>query len=287
MKRTNQEGIKRTMTIRSLASSFEGLSIINVNLGIQQEHSDDDLPRSAHLNTELDSDDAEKFINSVEQNNTIDEALLESIELVAWDCDLTVTRIHTAKNEQMIDRMSDLTTIVSDLALFKRLNLDLIACGKKVGIASYGRKSVILKLMDQIFGLQQRLFTDFNVITPSDIVSTEFRWLENHEPPVDSNFNKSTLMDLLRWRLSISRPDRCLLFDDSLINIKLCIAKNYLGILIRPLNYTQAGFRREMDPILERIIEENCSLDEFRTRFKQFVKNWCSYLNTNDEIQCH
>ena len=128
--------------------------------------------------------------------------------MVVWDFDNTITRYHTSVGA-MIHNPND---VVKDQELFvKTINL-LMKLNKKIAIASYGYKSIILSVMKRLFG-ENNPFTDANVITPKDISS---QWLEGHAPP--PHYNKNFMLNLLGQRYQC-KSQEILLIDDSWPNI--------------------------------------------------------------------
>lgn len=247
-------------------------------------------------------------------NDELNETILDEIELVVWDLDLTITKVHTARSPRFSKDLNNLRLedIVADVELFRVINQQLLRLGKKVAIASFGRKSLILDLMTRIFSLPNcsdnvyinkdtlsnelsngalldeladrlidglNVFNENNVVTPTDFTLSSGKlidWEENYEPP--NGYGKADLLDLLRNRLKVPQSRHCLLFDDSIINIHNCLSNGYLTVLILPTD-GRYGFCRQVDSLLEMMMRTK-SIGEFRGIWYKFLYKWCHHRMT-------
>jgi hypothetical protein len=137
-------------------------------------------------------------------------------EAVAWDFDRTVMRIHAfargVKVEEVAERWRE---DVADLELFRAMVLGASQRGMRVGIASFGRRPVVLEYLRHMFADMPGLFTEANVLTPGA--------LPGFHDGMDVKGGKPMLLELLcRTAPAISERARVLFFDDDHQNIIDC-----------------------------------------------------------------
>src|SRR5690625_676924 len=139
--------------------------------------------------------------------------LLDNIDLYVFDFDCTITNYPL----RGVDVQKDYITKYIDVDLFKAWVEYLNSNNIKVAVASYGRKSTILYLLQHILG--PNIFDEYNVITPKDMLSVNgIYWKENFLPPRSTGLNKSHMLMELSNRYNIS-PSKIHLLDDNLDNI--------------------------------------------------------------------
>lgn len=138
--------------------------------------------------------------------------------LVAWDFDKTVLRIHAFGRGVRVEEVAERwERDVADLDFFRAMVKAAKAIGARVGIASFGRREVVLEYMRHIFSDEPDCFTAENVLTPGA--------LPGHHDGSDVPNGKPLLLDLL-CALSPQVTDKSsvLYFDDDVKNIYDCHA---------------------------------------------------------------
>lgn len=157
-------------------------------------------------------------------------------DMLVFDFDCTVTKFHTcgknALNEQQANLPNALDNYVGleNSLRFKLLIENAKKLGMRVAIASYGRKNVILALMNQIFGIVDNPFSVENIITPADIAEKfGIKWDEcRKNPPM---YNKNSMLDILSERYNIPKEE-ILLVDDTEGNVETALESDYGGIAV-------------------------------------------------------
>lgn len=184
---------------------------------------------------------------------------LDSISLVVFDFDLTVTGVHTCGEHPLTPEeiaKIPLETLLIDSDIFRRVVDYLLQHGKKVAIASYGNRDVIFTLMDRLFG-DANPFNEENVITPRVVSQTyDINWREcmsdpdrpEHAPYYNpADYTKTNMLDILARRYHLPK-DEILLIDDTKLNVDRAVASGYRGIAIPPQMSMEAvqKFRDEL-----------------------------------------
>ena len=175
---------------------------------------------------------------------------LKSYDLIVFDFDCTVSKLHTCSNNiTLTDALAPnaITRTIGDedAQNFENFVNDLKLIGKNVAIASYGTKSIILTLLSRIFGTDDQ-FDSANVITPIDVATIYgVKWKECHDPPPNRNFNKNSMLNILSNRYNI-KPARIFLVDDTKENI-LNAQAGYAGKIVPRCQ----GFGRVIETLLD------------------------------------
>jgi hypothetical protein len=156
-------------------------------------------------------------------------------DMLVFDFDCTITKFHTCSNhltktDAALPNALDMYIGLENALRFKLLIDNARKLGIKVAIASYGKKDVILVLMNQIFGIVDNPFNADNIITPADI-SAKFgiQWLECHKQPLAHN--KNNMLEILSERYDTPKDD-ILLVDDTGGNIETALGSDYGGIAV-------------------------------------------------------
>ena len=197
-------------------------------------------------------------------------SLFDKIKLYVWDFDCTITGIHSCGNESLFSETTDLRRVIADLDLFKQVIKRLRELGKEVAIASYGRKEIILRTMEKIFG-EENPFNESNVVTPQSVTITPGRrWLDCHFPP--AGFDKNDMLQLLQKRYQSKdqnfNNDQIILFDDTAENVDRAISQGYLGIKIPKAGCK--GFNRNLSEVFPDLL----------TNGQEFANLWSQYLQS-------
>ena len=153
---------------------------------------------------------------SVDMPALVNQWLDCGFEAVAWDFDRTVMRIHAfargVKVEEVAERWRE---DVADLEFFRAMVLGASQRGMRVGIASFGRRPVVLEYLRHMFADMPGLFTEANVLTPGA--------LPGFHDGMDVKGGKPMLLELLcSTAPAISERARVLFFDDDHQNIIDC-----------------------------------------------------------------
>jgi hypothetical protein len=153
---------------------------------------------------------------SVDMPALVDQWLDCGFEAVAWDFDRTVMRIHAfsrgVKVEDVVARWRD---DVADLDFFRAMVLGARQRGMRVGIASFGRRPVVLEYLRHMFADEPGVFTEANVLTPGA--------LPGCHDGMEVKGGKPMLLELLcSTAPAISERARVLFFDDDYQNILDC-----------------------------------------------------------------
>ena len=153
---------------------------------------------------------------SVDMPALVNQWLDCGFEAVVWDFDRTVMRIHAfargVKVEEVAERWRE---DVADLEFFRAMVLGATQRGMRVGIASFGRRPVVLEYLRHMFADNPGLFTEANVLTPGA--------LPGFNDGMDVKGGKPMLLELLCSTAPvISERARVLFFDDDHQNILDC-----------------------------------------------------------------
>ena len=153
---------------------------------------------------------------SVDMPALVDQWLDCGFQAVAWDFDRTVMRIHAfargVKVEEVAARWRD---DVADLEFFRAMVLGARQRGMRVGIASFGRRPVVLEYLRHMFADEPGVFTEANVLTPGA--------LPGCHDGMEGKGGKPMLLELLcSTAPAISERARVLFFDDDYQNILDC-----------------------------------------------------------------
>lgn len=139
-------------------------------------------------------------------------------ELLVFDFDCTITSVPVCVgNMRLISAESTLENIIADLDFFRSFVLEYRAAGGKVGIASYGEKTIILDIMNRIFPFEQ-VFSEKNVLTCSDF-------------PGHSPVSKATMIKRMASQLHC-RTQNLVLIDDNQDHVRDVEAAGYIGVFI-------------------------------------------------------
>ena len=141
--------------------------------------------------------------------------------LVVWDFDKTVLRIHAFGRGVRVREVAERwEQDVADLSFFRAMVRAAKAAGARVGIASFGRREVVLEYMRHILSDEPGCFTAENVLTPGALPGC-------HDGSDVVN-GKPLLLDLL-CALSPQVTDKSsvLYFDDDAKNIHDCHAVGF------------------------------------------------------------
>lgn len=149
------------------------------------------------------------------------EKRIDCIDLVVFDFDKTITHKHS----QGAPEDEVLITPEGQVA-FKELVEDLLSKGKKVGIASYGKKATILREMNKIWA-EGSPFNPDNVITPPDVTPS---WEEGYEAP--KGYNKNHMLEILKTRFGIAENHKVALIEDSCDNARQATLDGFRGKLV-------------------------------------------------------
>jgi len=108
---------------------------------------------------------------------------------------------------------------VADLELFRAMVLGATQRGMRVGIASFGRRPVVLEYLRHIFPGTPPLFTESNVLTPSA--------LPGYADGMVVSDGKPRLLDLLRATAPAIAERARVYFDDDYDNVTDCRSQGY------------------------------------------------------------
>ena len=96
--------------------------------------------------------------------------LYKKYDLWLWDWDDTIIDtktyyINSMEPEDIVKRsIKELDNEIPNWRFFKVFVQYLVASGKKVGIVSFGTYKIIKAYMDLLFGMNQKIFTNKNLI---------------------------------------------------------------------------------------------------------------------------
>lgn len=184
-------------------------------------------PKLTHSNPESIIQDIE-FIKLLEYKKITSS--LKQIKLLVFDFDGTLTIQHTCHriHRTIASQPNSLNTIIGfeNAILFKEFIEYLLLNNKKVAIASYGIKTIILNQLNQIFG-DDNPFNVSNIITPADI-----GWREGCCPP--AGYNKVIMLDHLAFKFSCSKSE-VILIDDDIRNVNEARTQQYKSIHVPSL----------------------------------------------------
>lgn len=164
--------------------------------------------------------------------------IFDDHELIIFDFDNTLTILGSCRTDMPLLSPKDLDDFQILVKYFGKENLPtfqtlieiLSKKGKKIGIASYGNREVIVKMLNQILGYEYFNFS--NVLTPNSL--NHRQWKDCHFPKPYFGVNKNDLVNLLVKNTFGSKFDRSkiLLVDDSSTNIERILNLGYSGISV-------------------------------------------------------
>lgn len=138
--------------------------------------------------------------------------LFNRIKLMIFDFDCTITNFHLSSSVTLEEILSHPISEFIDAPLFKAFVEYLLKKGIQVAIASYGKKNIILNLMNRVFS--DSIFDEDNVVTPHDIsLAKGVKWSEGCNPNKKLLLNKNDMIQLLAHRLELDPKEICLLDD--------------------------------------------------------------------------
>ena len=147
-----------------------------------------------------------------------------------FDFDCTITNFHLSSNSNLEDVSSRPLEEFIEASLFKSFVQYLQKRGIKVGVASYGKKELILTLLNRV--LEDSTFNQDNVVTPRDIALVKsVRWTDGCNPSKRLSLNKNDMLRLLAERLEVEEDQVCLL-DDTEEHIQNARSSNYQAVLV-------------------------------------------------------
>ena len=154
-------------------------------------------------------------------------------EMIAWDFDRTVLRVHAyARGVKVEEVPSRWEQDVADLDFFRAMVLGARQRGIGVGIASFGRQPVVLEYLRHMFEADAPgLFTAQNVLTPGV--------LPGYQDGMDVKNGKPMLLELLCSTAGVGERGRVLFFDDDFDNIVDCKAAGYVNAFHTPDNFAR------------------------------------------------
>lgn len=180
----------------------------------------------------------------------LDRFQKQDIACVAFDWDFTVLKVHTrrflklhpSKPLKDIERLrwkeipEDLSPWFADgkyglesfanPVLFKNVVEACVKLGIRVYILSFGYRAAIKYGIHLLFGRDQLLFNDDNVITPSDFGYVDFYAMNSKLP----------MLELVQKRLSGSKNSikncQMLLYDDTMEIVSGVVANGYKGLVV-------------------------------------------------------
>jgi hypothetical protein len=127
------------------------------------------VPDSSPISSAASKDPSTFETAALSDEDETQENALGNVELVVFDFDLTILRIHSwgerIRPENVAAR--NLEDDVADLAFFRDFVTRLTLANVKVAIASFGQYEVIQKYVDRVFGDGQTFFSRENISTPS------------------------------------------------------------------------------------------------------------------------
>uniref|UniRef100_A0A6C0J0X4 FCP1 homology domain-containing protein n=1 Tax=viral metagenome TaxID=1070528 RepID=A0A6C0J0X4_9ZZZZ len=148
-------------------------------------------------------------MNRVTQKST---SLFNGVKLMIFDFDCTITNFHLSSSVTLEEISSRPLSEFIEAPLFKAFVEYLLRRGIQVAIASYGKKDIILGLMNRVFS--NSIFDEDNVVTPRDIsMEKNVKWSEGFNPSKRLLLNKNDMIQLLAHRLGLDLKEICLLDD--------------------------------------------------------------------------
>jgi hypothetical protein len=166
-------------------------------------------------------------MNRVVQEST---SLFDGIKLMIFDFDCTITNFHLSSSVTLEDVSSRPVSEFIEAPLFTSFVRYLLARKIQVAIASYGKKEIILGLMNRVF--LDPTFDQNNVVTPRDIsLAKSIKWTEGCNPSKKLSVNKNDMIHLLARRLGLEKEGICLL-DDTEEHIENARSFGYRAILV-------------------------------------------------------
>lgn len=189
----------------------------------------------------------------------ISDELLKKYNLWLWDWDDTLidTTTYYIKSMEPKDIMNrsneDLDREVPNWRYFKLLIPYLVKNGVRVGIVSFGTYKIIRAYMDLIFGINQRYFTQTNLIALCR---------DSNGAPTEFYPNKNVFIDRIMNFYKLENYSKVILFDDRMTNISDAIKLGITGIKI---------IGKDDDKLNERIKTGKCNEIYLDTLFSQKI----------------
>lgn len=159
----------------------------------------------------------------------ISTELLKKYDLWLWDWDDTIidTTTYYIKSMEPTDisrrTNKELDKEVPNWRYFKLLIPYLVKNGVRVGIVSFGTYKIIRAYMNLIFGINQRYFTESNLIALCR---------DAKGAPIEFYPNKNNFIEKIMNLYKLYEYDRVILFDDRMTNISDAIKSGIHGIKI-------------------------------------------------------
>lgn len=205
---------------------------------------------------------------------SIPDAFWERIKYFAFDFDRTVLRIHSyAKGFSPMDvDERDIEDDVADYELFTKLIPFLHKRNVKFAIASFGRRDVIQRYLDRIFGNEGEegnpYFNDDNIITPSVVE------IDGETPyPDGSSMRTGKVLQLDYWLINKcgvkNGPDdpplehtrsQVLFFDDDSRNTIIAKLFGYIFSLHTPHGFVRPAMEEAIRWVPEETVERKVEM---------------------------
>lgn len=173
-------------------------------------------------------------------------ALFAPVQMVVFDFDCTISNVSLCSKKIDLRHVqnSDLEELI-DVIPFRRFVDFLVSQGISVGIATYGKKALVLEIMNRIWN-QNNPFTSNNVISPIDVsLQYKVNWKECYFPP--KGLNKNTMIQMLQRNIP---SNQIILIDDSEENIIHAREMNYQAVLVPKC----AGFKKSLEALISYFI---------------------------------
>ena len=164
--------------------------------------------------------------------------------LIVWDFDLTVLNTHAfGEGVEVADVADRYEADVRDIELFRSFVGTARTRSIPVGIASYGRREVILEYMKHIFSGPHALdgpppFDARNVVTPSALQLLDGTSVPNGKPRM-----LSLLCDRLIPQMTVDEA-RVLFFDDDDANVDDCRRAGFTNAFHTPDGFSAEALAR-------------------------------------------
>lgn len=169
---------------------------------------------------------------------TVSRWLSSNPQLVVWDWDRTVVQCHTFREciqpEDVVERWK---ADVYDLALFQHFLRAAQVSGIRVGIASYGRRDVILAYLECIFSVAELSLLAEMIVTPSDF------GLPDGTPLPAPGKPKMLACLCERAEPVISDTSTVLFFEDDEVNVDDAHDAGYCMTIFVPDGFSRSGLR--------------------------------------------
>lgn len=176
------------------------------------------------------------------KNNILSTFLLKKYDLWLWDFDDTLidTFTYYIKNMEPLNILQrniyELEQDIPSWKYFKELILYLVQNNIKVGIVSFGTYKIIKAYMDRIFGLDQKIFTNKNLIA----------LCRNDKGfPIKFYPNKNAFINTIMTNYNISNKNKVILFDDFMTNVSSALN---IGIFALKIKGKSSNISQYTDP---------------------------------------